>query len=245
MDNDRQLKRAIMLFTACTALSIATGCDANPQCESGEIRYRGNPPWLLCGNSENCFVDDFSVPCSESDCGEERLVADGYGWLWGFKGYAETTQSITPDRMISIIDNSSLKDGNKLVFEFGFIDETGEQAPEGWGFISQGAETSYLSNQLEGTAKFMIKTAIAKDLNDDEFINLTMDQGEVAAANSQVIIGHPGRLDIEEIDDNHIKGRFFISYDSLLGQQQAEINGCFNLNVGTLNDADKLKRKLN
>lgn len=242
----------IRLLSACVVVMIAmTGCDRVPECASGEFRYRGRlPPRLFTFEAEckdTCLTGNQSPEC-ELDC-QERSVTGMGGALWAGAEGQELVEPVIDDRMLTLVDTESLGGGRALVWEFGFIDAANGQAPAGWGFMRQGPRT-YLSREWEGTAEFVARVGVVTDLNGDGVYSLDPNQGEVAAAGSEVLDAKPGRLEIlsttvdSETGEGRISGRFFLGFESPTERPEAEVIGCFELSVASGADNGSYRRAL-
>ncbi len=123
-----------------------------------------------------------------------------------------------------------------LTFSFRFEDEAGGSAPAGWNFLDAGPAT-YRSGMIDGTARFIIETALV------EVERQTVGGADVwapVAPASEVLLATPGRLEVLDVDDDAIEGRFFLTYESPTGQQQGQVNGCFSLDMAAPNSGLRL-----
>ncbi len=129
------------------ALSVVavSGCDDAAECSDGELRYSGRPPRRLFSYDTSCRKDCFSQPRSNASCEQ----------VCGKRKLARPPGLILDDRTLMLFDLESLEPGRGLVYQFGYLDEAGGTAPEGWTYFSAGPQ-AYLSDQLDSTARFMM-----------------------------------------------------------------------------------------
>ena len=244
-----KLARLIGLWVAIGG--VVAGCDGMPECGPGEFRDRGRLPTRLFAFEpacqQSCLTSNLSSEC-ELDC-QERSVNEMGGALWGIADSDDAVEQIVDDRMLSLVDTGSLGGDRALVWEFGFIDAANGQAPVGWGFMRQGPRT-YLSNEWEGSAHFVTRVGVATDLNGDGIYSLNPNDGEVAAAGSDVLNAKPGRLEIlsTTVDSQTgigvISGRFFLAFESLTERPESEVTGCFEISVAPATNDGNYRRPL-
>ncbi len=226
-----------VLLAAATLWTL--GCDTQPRCEPGEFRYRGRLPARLflfeATCQQSCLTSTVDPDC-QLECGE-RAVPDVSGELRGIADEDDLPDQIVDDRLLTLVESTSLQGGRALVWEFGFLDAANGQAPAGWGFMRQGPRT-YLTGEWDGSAQFRARVGVALDVNGDGTFSLNPNEGELAAAGSEVLSSAPGRLEIVEtsIDEatgiGRIVGRFFLAFESATERPESEVVGCFNLSVG-------------
>lgn len=226
-----------LLLVAAALWSL--GCDTQPRCEPGEFRYRGRLPARLFTFETTCqqsCLTSTSDPECRLECGE-RVVPDVSGALLGVADEDDLPEQIVDDRLLTLVEATSLRGGRALVWEFGFLDAANGQAPVGWGFMRQGPRT-YLTGEWDGSAQFSARVGVAMDVNGDGTFSLNPNEGELAAAGSEVLSSAPGRLEILETSTDEstgvgrIVGRFFLAFESATERPESEVVGCFNLSVG-------------
>jgi len=230
---------------------VTVACDTQPQCKSGEFRLRGKLPPRLFPFETTCRADCFTSTVDEScneECGE-FAVGELHGSLWGVADDDDIASQIVDDRMLTLVDTGSLSDGRAIVWEFGYVDMANGQAPPGWGFMRAGPRT-YTADEWDSTAQFVVRVGIAIDVNGDGIYSLNPNDGEVAAAGSEVIYSTPGRLEILKIDTDEgsgtgqIAGRLFLAFETPTLQPQSEIIGCFDLSVGPSTNDGEYRRQV-
>ncbi len=201
------------------AATFALGCDAMPKCEAGTVRYAGRPPRRLFSYDRSCRGNCFTFPsggCDES-CDEVDL--------------SQPVGAILDRRNLVIADTESVGTGRALLYSFQYVDEAGGSAPVGWGIVDAGPRT-YLSDQIDGTARFVMETMIA----DIEILEVD-DQADVVTVVGIVgdtLRADPGRLEVTRTSGDSVAGRFFLGYETATGQPQGEVIGCFDFSVGGL-----------
>ncbi len=212
---------------ALGVLLAAAGCqdDPRPECQAGEIIYTGRPPARLFDFITTCRDDCFagsSVEQCDTDCG--RLEVGG-----------PTGTLLGGDRELWLVDATSLGGQRALVFTFAYVDEAGGTAPPGWSFLANGP-ASYLAEHVSGTARFIMDTRVLTFVEDDgrpggaRFLS----SGAVYVADEVVgdpVVVTPGRLEILAAEASRLAGRFYLSYETLTGQPQGQVNGCFDLSI--------------
>lgn len=232
------LYNSLRLLLVVAAL-WSLGCDTQPRCEPGEFRYRGRLPARLFSFEstcqQSCLTSTVDPEC-RLECGE-RAVPDVTGALRGVADQDDPPDQIVDDRLLTLVEATSLGGGRALVWEFGFLDAANGQAPTGWGFMRQGPRT-YLTGEWDGTAQFSARVGVALDVNGDGIFSLNPIEGELAAAGSEVLSSTPGRLEILDTSTDEatgvarIVGRFFLAFETTTERPESEVVGCFNLAVG-------------
>lgn len=215
------LKVVSLLPGALSAVLLAGGvaCDGSPvpECAAGQVRYAGRPPPRLFSYDRTCRADCFSFPSGACDreCEEIELNEQAGGLL------------AANDRLLALSDAVSLGDSRALVYAFSFYDEAGGEAPDGWSFLTAGP-ASYQSDQVFGTARFIIETAVYAV----EPVTVDGVSGfRIVEPVSDVLHATPGRLDVLEASEQRIAGRFYLSYETPTEQPQGQVLGCFDLGV--------------
>ena len=209
--------RSLLAVASLVSAALgSTACETSnvPLCDPGEVRYSGRPPRKLFAYDKTCRDDCFSLPRDSScdpECSDVHLESP--------------TGVLTNDRSLILLDTESLGQPKALAYAFGYLDETGGDAPQGWGFLAAGPQT-YLSDERDGTARFVIETQVIEVEPDP-----TGDLWVAAAVVSEVIESRPGRVEILTADDTQLVGRFFLGYETTTGQPQGEVLGCFNLGL--------------
>ncbi len=203
-----------VVFGLLFGLLVGACKDSMPQCRPGELRYDGRPPESMFAYDHSCRADCFSFPdgSCDADCGEVQ-VGDPAGAL------------LADDRQLVLADASSLGGDKALIHTFTYEDEAGGTAPEGWTFLAAGPGT-YVSNRVEGTARFRIDTTVA------QVERQTVD-GEPVLVVQQVVgesrVAWPGRLELFQVSEQRLAGRFYLSYERPTEKPEAEVMGCFDL----------------
>ncbi|MEE8410795.1 MAG: hypothetical protein V3T05_14440 [Myxococcota bacterium] len=203
-------------------VTSALGCDAIPKCKAGTVRYVGRPPRRLFSYDRSCRGNCFTFPsggCDES-CDEVDL--------------RQPVGAILDRRNLIIADTESVGPGKALLYSFQYVDEAGGSAPVGWGIVDAGPRT-YLSNQLDGTARFVMDTMVAEvevvDVGDQTGVVTVLGDIEMVEIVGETLRADPGRLEVTRVSSDSIAGRFFLGYETATGQPQGEVIGCFNLSV--------------
>jgi len=169
-------------------LAVAAGCQPNiPECRSGELRFDGRPPRRLFAYDTTCREDCFSLPRIGSDC----------------DAVCDPIISVAPagvlrdDRSLSVVDFGSLGNSKALVYAFEYVDEAGGTAPDGWGFVAAD-ERTYLSDQLDATARFVMTTFVMEFLQecpggvcDDDLLCVPHDNTTVCAEACDLAVAEP------------------------------------------------------
>jgi hypothetical protein len=209
---------------------ILCACDNRLACDEDEFRYRGRPPRSLFAYETTCRDDCFSDAACNKQC-DEQVAVRPEGGVRGDPVLSKDT-TLRNDRFLMLADTSSLGGNRALVFEFGFLDEAKGQAPTDWGLLQQ--PRSYLQNEVAETARFVMRTAVAIDVNQDGIFDLSKSSSEAEAAGSQVLEAGTGRLDILQISEDSVRGQFFLAYKNPTLQPEGAVHGCFH---GFLNSA--------
>lgn len=198
------------------ALALSGCSEQVPECSVGELRYVGRPARQLFDYETACRADCFSpstVKSCEQDCGSVD-VARPAGAL------------LDSDRLLAIVDPSTIGGDRALVHTFGYQDETGGSAPTGWSFVAAGPST-YESNVVVGSARFLIQTFVG------EIAWESTEAGEVPVVTrllGEPLDAVPGRIEVERID-SRLKGQFYLLYETPKRQPQGQVVGCFDLTV--------------
>lgn len=205
----------------------AAGCqdDARPECQAGEVIYTGRPPARLFDFITECRDDCFagsSVEQCDTDCGRLE-VGEPLGALLG------------GDRELWVVDALTLGQQRALVFTFAYVDEAGGTAPPGWSFLQNGP-ASYLAEHVSGTARFVMDTRVVTYVEDDGRAGVPRFPGDGVTYVPDALVGEavpvtPGRLEILAATAERLAGRFYLSYETLTGQPQGQVNGCFDLSI--------------
>jgi hypothetical protein len=211
----------MLLVSAC--LLVGCGKDESlPQCARGEMRYSGRPAPRLFSFDLTCRKDGFSYPTDKSCKSEGGEVKVAHPW-----------GQIAGDRFLTLADLSSVGSNRALVFGFGFVDRDGGSAPLGWGIVSEGP-ASYLAGWTEGSARFLMTTSVV------DYSMKSVEGADVMVPGqslSEPVEPKPGRLEIEEADASHLRGRFYLFYETPTKQPQDGLSGCFDLNAKQLSAA--------
>lgn len=175
-----------VLLAVLTGGVIASGCNTAgvPECAEGEIRYRGRPPRRMFKLDCTCRADCFSLPkvgpgCATQDsyarCAPDCGLVDveqPSGQLRGALDVFAARRKSIGSRALVLVDASSMADdGRALVFEFGYEDVEGGEAPTDWSFFAAGPRT-YRTYEVQGSARFLMRAGVAKDRNENGTYNL-------------------------------------------------------------------------
>jgi hypothetical protein len=108
------------------------------------------------------------------------------------------------------------------------VDEAGGTAPAGWGITHTGPQ-SYLSDEIAGTARFVMDAAAVRVEWQDDLLAVTELLGGPLTVD-------PGRLDLRKVEADRIAGEFFLGFETSTNQPQGQVNGCFDLPMGAEQD---------
>lgn len=194
------------------ALGLAA-CEGNtPICHPGQMKIDGSvdQELLLYKRSceDSCWTFPFDDVCAAT-CVPPMSFEGPNGVLVGDRRL-----------MLTKVTNAALHSG--YVLSFGYVDELGGTAPNGWGFLAEGPR-SYLGDTLDGSARFVI-----------EMVATRIDPASNIQSFTDVMTSSPGRLEILKVTDTRIGGRFFVGFDSPTQQAGGELLGCFDLTVNDL-----------
>jgi hypothetical protein len=202
-----------------TAIVALAGCNdpPTPECDDGELRYNGRPAARLFDFVTKCRDDCFVGPALEGECDRDCAAIE-----------VDSPSGALQEggREMWLVDADSLDDDLALVYSFAYLDEAGGDAPGGWTFTAQGPAT-YLADHVVGSARFVMDARVVELASFDQEQPL-----DIAAVVSEPVTAEPGRLEVLDVDDDRIAGRFYLSYESLTGQPQGQVNGCFDLSIG-------------
>lgn len=213
MNGNSNVFRVVSVVVYCLAAIFALGCDSMPTCSSGEVRYQGRPPRRLFSYDRSCRGNCFTFPSAGCDESCESIDLD------------QPTGAVIDRRNLILADTENVGTGKALIYSFKYVDEAGGSAPVGWGIVDAGPRT-YLSNQLDGTARFVMDTMVA-DVEIDEQTGVVTVLGIVG----DTLRADPGRLEVTRASGDSIAGRFFLGYETATGQAQGEVIGCFDLRL--------------
>ena len=207
--------------SAKVALSVATlslvlvACGGNaPVCSAGQVKVDGSLDEELLLYRRSCEAACWSFPFQDAcaaACVPPTTFDVSNGLLMG-------------DRTIMLTQVTDVASQSAYVFSFGYVDELGGTAPNGWGFLAEGPR-SYLADTLDGSARFVIEMAVTQ-----------IDPETNIRSYTDAVISKPGRLEVLEVTDTRIGGRFFVGFDSPTKQSGGELLGCFNLTFSDLVD---------
>ncbi len=221
---------------------LAAGCGFEPECSFGEIRYRGRPPSFIMppdspwfevkGGECEPFCDDISLKNAPAFLLGDPIIP---------MAQAQGQPLPRDDRRIMFADKHLFSGNRALVFEFGFKDQAGGQAPVGWGFLH--GDPRYEHGHMRGTAQFFMRAGVSDDVNNDGMYDLAPGSADMQSSKGRVAEATAGRIDIDRATDNHIAGRFYVGFRSETDQLQGFVSGCFDLPVAQ-REGNVLVRKL-
>ncbi len=212
-NSHRNVLRVVSVVVYCLVAMFTLGCDSMPTCSSGEVRYEGRPPRRLFAYDRSCRGNCFTFPSAGCDESCESIDLD------------QPTGAVIDRRNLILADTENVGIGKALIYSFEYVDEAGGSAPVGWGIVDAGPRT-YLSNQLDGTARFVMDTMVA-DVDIDPQTGVVT----VVGIEGEAMRSDPARLEVTTATSDSVAGRFFLGYETATGQAQGEVIGCFDLRL--------------
>ncbi|MBI5509327.1 MAG: hypothetical protein HY903_11295 [Deltaproteobacteria bacterium] len=197
----------LALFAAVS--SGLCGCSGNvPTCSAGQMKTDGVLAEELRVMARGCATACWSFAFDDV-CGPGCVPID----------FTAPSGVLVADRrlMLVMVDDADNRAGT--VYRFGFEDEAGGQAPDGWGFMANGP-ASYIADTVTSTARFVIEAG-----------QTHQDRVNGEQSFSKAHRSEPGRLEILIAETDRLAGRMFLGFNSPTAQPGSEILGCFDLSV--------------